>query len=593
MKPLFMGYDANGRKICLDFEYNPHMHAIGATRTGKSKLLEWMIRQHIRNSEGLCLIDPHGTLYEDIVKWCAYHWLDKEIILLNPSEGDRIVGFNPFKKSEAELSVQIDNQIAVILRAWGAENTNETPSLEGWLFGVLDTMLEKDQTIVAAEYLIDFFEPEIREYLTSNLSQQIARSDWMAASKAKTPRQFYLDNMMVSVKNRLRRFLVHPQIMRFMGMRERNIDIGEIMEEGKILLVNLKPSDYLSRENSHLFGALLVYEFFLEAFRRKRTHGEKPTPFYLYIDEFQNFVKTPDIGDMLDQVGKYGLRLILSHQRLGQIERENKDIIDAIFTNVRNRVIFGGLTDETAEYIVRNCFVNQLDLREIKKAIYQTKFWPVYGRDMVYSKAHGYSSGTAGGIATSGGVGSVYRGGEGWFGDMFGSNLLTTSDISVSASNRTNISADSDIESMADIPVFYPVPYEELTSYEFWDLDEQVWRMAEAIKAQLLRHCFIQIPGEPTQPMLVPFVREFPVFESTFLEFQSYLNGKFGALLKEEVDMLMEQERAKLKQQALLALSEGQKPEGMPGPDDQEKIDILDVINRKEAHIPRNTRHKK
>jgi hypothetical protein len=132
MKGLFIGFDANGREIYLDFKENPHFHVIGSTRTGKSKLLEWMIRQNIKNGEGFCLIDPHGFLYDDIVKWCTYHYFDEDIILLNPSEGDYVNGFNPFRRSQAELSVQIDNQITVILRAWGATDSNETPSLERW-----------------------------------------------------------------------------------------------------------------------------------------------------------------------------------------------------------------------------------------------------------------------------------------------------------------------------------------------------------------------------------------------------------------------------------------------------------------------------
>jgi len=562
MKGLFIGFDANGQKIYLDFKENPHFHIIGSTRTGKSKLLEWMIRQNIKKGEGFCLIDPHGFLYDDIVKWCAYHYFDEDIILLNPSEGDYINGFNPFRRSQAELSVQIDNQITVILRAWGATDSNETPSLERWLRCVLEAIVENDQTIIAAEYLIDFFEPEIREYLTSTLSKQLTRSDWKSASNAKTPKQFYDDTQILSTRNRLTRILTHPQVCRFMGMRENNIDIGKIMDEGKILLVNLRPSDHLSRQNSHFFGALLVNEFFEQAFRRKRIDGESPIPFYLYIDEFQNFVKTPDIGDMLDQVGKYGLRLILSHQRLGQIERENKDIIDALFTNVRNRAIFGGLTDETADFVVRNCFVNQLDLKQIKKAIYQTKFWPTYDRDKVYAHTEGSSVGFST-MSTSGKASSIHSAppGEGWFDSFEAPPILSITDSESDIEGDGDFEGYSSSDSVIDIPIYRPVPFQELSSEEYWSLENQIWRMSESLRGQFQRHCFVQIPAQKTQPMLVPFVKSFYVSDNEVTEYERCLYNRTNALPKAEADMIIDMSRRDLRQKALESDNDLTEPE--------------------------------
>ena len=573
MRELFVGCDANKRPIHLDFKENPHMHVIGATRTGKSKFLEWMIRELIKGGQGFCLIDPHGFLYEDIVRWCAYHCLDREIILLNPSSGDHVKGFNPFQKTSADLSVQIDNQIQTITRAWGAQNTDQTPSLELGLRYVLETIAQSDQTLIAGEFLIDFFKKHETEYLLSFVTRSLTKSHGTGILQAKNVRQFLNDMQMLSTRNRLTRFLTHQQILRFMGLRENNIDVAEIIDTGKILLVNLQSSDSLSEENSRVFGALLVNEFYRQALRRTRGPlGDPPSPYYLLIDEFQRFVMSDDISDMLDQAGKFGLRLVLAHQRLGQIEKDREDdLIDAVFTNIKNRAIFGGLTREAARYVAENCFVNQLDLMQIKMAIYQTKFWPVYTRDKVYAQTYGRSdgetaisgsgSGQAAMTGASRGLATV-QGAQGldWFGNAGPVLSITDSVVDMTSQAKTSMassasgtfSGESEAFGEIDIPIFYPVPFEELSSAETWSLEEQIWRMSGALMAQLMRHCFIQMPARNTQPMLVPFVKEPRLFLESVAEYEEHLSQKAGALTKMKADMIIEGEKRKLEQDAQL-----------------------------------------
>src|ERR1022692_3355686 len=108
MNPLHLGYDALRRPIRLDpDDRKTHMHVIGSSGSGKSKFLEWMIRGDLRNRQGFCLLDPHGTLYNDVVKYCAHHVMGRDIIPLNLSAPSSIVGFNPFQKVNiASVSVQ-------------------------------------------------------------------------------------------------------------------------------------------------------------------------------------------------------------------------------------------------------------------------------------------------------------------------------------------------------------------------------------------------------------------------------------------------------------------------------------------------------
>jgi len=326
-----------------------------------------------------------------------------------------------------------------------------------------------------------------------------------------------------------------------MGLKEPNLNLSEIMDELMILLVNLAENgDYFSNINAKLFGALLVNEFFQLAKQRKKDEwGKPPRPFYLYIDEFQNFV-TPDIGSILAQSLKFGLNVILAHQSLGQIENRDKELIDTVLTNAKIRAVFGGMTREYAKLLVGEMFVNQLDLREIKKAIYQTKFWPTYGRDKVYSSSHtdGASSSTASSLG-----GAVHQiEGEGWFGT---SSVISTTASQADVSSDGKIHADTSGE--IDIPIFIPVPYQELASLEYWKLDEQIWRMSDALKEQFQRHCFIKIMNQKTQPMLVPLIKQFYVEQEELLQFENDLYKSIKAISREKVDQILNEQKEELK----------------------------------------------
>src|SRR5919106_7025817 len=113
MKPLHLGYNAIGRSLYLKPEdRKTHMHVIGSSGSGKSKFLEWMIRGDLRNRQGFALLDPHGTLYEDVLQYCAHHVLKQDIIQLDLSQPDSIIGFNPFQRPEhGDVSVHVDRRI--------------------------------------------------------------------------------------------------------------------------------------------------------------------------------------------------------------------------------------------------------------------------------------------------------------------------------------------------------------------------------------------------------------------------------------------------------------------------------------------------
>jgi hypothetical protein len=545
MKSLLLGYDALHRELLLKPEQRKtHTHVIGSSGSGKSKFLESMIRGELRNRQGFCLLDPHGNLYDDVLNYCSHHVLDRDIILLNPSSPNSVIGFNPFQRPDhGNISVLVDRRINATMHAWDRPNTDQTPTLERTLRLIYTVMLDQNLGLPQVQHLIDFNAREIRQHLIEHLSSSPIQKEWREL-QAMRPREWREQTL--SAKNRLFRFLTSPALMRFMGIPGQRLNLTRIMDEGKVLLVNLAPSDELSEENARVFGALLVNEFFEAARRRTSgTFGNDPKPYYLYIDEFQSFVSL-DIADMLDHVRKFGLFTILAHQRFGHLD---ENMTDAVLTNCRIKAVFGGLPSSSARLMAEELFLGELDPRKIKVAIYQTKFWPKYSRDKVYTKS-GSQSTTSGWSETSIHGTSSGNGSSEWFqpGDWFGDPVPTgrSSKSSVSGESQSwgeGISGSEthgESESVADIPILLPVPFQELSSVQYYSADEQLLELTAALKEQFQRHCFIKVQGEKTQAMLVPLVQPFYTPFANQAWYSDKLLTTHGALSAEVADALID-----------------------------------------------------
>lgn len=531
-----LGWNARGRPITLSNELrrSTHTHVLGGSGTGKSKFLEWMIRQDIRAGNGLCLIDWHGTLYNDVLRYCAYQDVGlpgdfRSVVLLNPSQPDFITGFNPFVAGAGDLSVQVSRRVDATIRPWGVTNTDQTPTF-GRICRLLYTfMIENQETLPNAATLLHFKNRALRERAAQGFSDSFSRVEWEELS-AITKIQDWKDEVL-STKNRLTRFVGSKSIRRFMGLLDRNIDLMQVMEEGKILLINLGSSDFLDREAARVFASLFLNEFFETAMRRATLAppGEKPRTFPLYLDEFQEYI-TDDVAAMLDQVRKGGLHMILAHQHLGHFA-DNPRLKESVFTNARIRAVFGGLSTPSASELAEEMFLPDLNTRQIKKAYYHT----IHLYEEQTRTIRGHSSGSAQGTSTGVGLGLGINpdGVEGWFNQP--EEIISRFESESSGSSESDYDADSETE----VPVFVPIPVQELGSETEWSREEKVSRVAEMLKCQQQRHCFIKLDTEKTQPLKVPLVQQFGVAQETLAEYQRELYSKQGALPAAEIDQLL------------------------------------------------------
>ncbi len=540
----FLGQDALGRRVEISGEdRRAHMHVIGSTGSGKSKFLEWLIRQDLKSGQGFCLIDPHGTLYRDVLDYCAHRVIKRDIILLNLSDPRHVVGFNPFRRAKsADVSVQVDRRIIATMHAWNVKNSDNTPTLERTLRLIYTMLIEQNLSFQQAEDLVDFNAREIREKLIRNVKSGLIQKEWQELQQLRF--RDWRDEVL-SAKNKLFRLLTSTTLSRFFNPAENSIDLSEIIENGKVLLVNLAASDHLSSENARVFGAVLVNEFFEVAKRRDTRKSLRP--FYLYLDEFQNFVSM-DITALLAEVRKFKLFAVLAHQRFGQLE---EDLADAVLTNCRIKAVFGGLPVRTAKLMAEELFIGELDPLKIKVAIYQTKFWPKYARDRVYtsSSSRGRSAGRGDNRASSTGSsaasGQFFLPGD-WFSSPEMTGLAETSaaiESSVHATHTSETDFEGEADGVADVPILLPVPFKELSGLQYFTTDEQLIQLTAALKEQFQRHCFIKIHAQKTQPMLVPFVKHFYTSPENLKWYEDRLLLGMGAREASEVDAEIQSRR--------------------------------------------------
>lgn len=556
MKPLFIGYsertdlaeitnwggyDLKGERIELDNkDLETHLHLIGSSGTGKSKMAEWIAREIIRRDEGLCVIDPHGSLYDDILNWLTYLRSDKEIILFNPSYEKRVVGFNPFIFLGGDVSIQVDRMVKATLKAWGEADIYKTPRLVRWLRCLYYVLLEKNYSLEYARYLLSFKDKEVRQFLVSKIGSDLIRNEFEELAGLNRLNDFI--EQVESTKNRLFPLMDSRQIRRIVGLDNNIIDLKDIIENGKVLLVNLQPKEgVLSSESSRLLGTLLLSEIWeISKYRKKDKLGNKPSNFFVMIDEFQLFL-TPDIPEMLVQSRKYGIHMILCHQFLSQLEEEDKKIYGAVMNSAKTKIVFGDLSDEDATIMARNLFPGQIDLKRIKFLIEQTKFWPQVVREKVYNSSRGGSVTKGSGSSNGGGSDTSSSSGMSWNSNIPYTHLGSTFNQSNSRStneswsdNSFESTSESWSEGEADVPFIYPEAFKELSSITSYTLEEQLWEISGLLRNQYQRHFFIRRPGKPTVAGVTPFLEPYDKFEEQKPEYIEKCLRKF--LTTQEVD---------------------------------------------------------
>ncbi len=338
-----------------------HMYVIGKTGTGKSQLLEEMILQDINNGKGIAVVDPHGDLIDGILARMPASRAE-DVIYFDPSDLERPMGLNMLEaKTEEQKHFVVTSIVGLMYKLYDPMKTGIIgPRFEHAIRNaMLTVMVEPGNTFVEVvrvltdsafvqELLPKLQDPIIRRYWTDQIAQTA---------------DFHKSEVLDYIVSKFGRFVTNKLMRNIIGQSQSSFDFRKVMDDGKILLVNLAKGK-IGEENSNFLGLILVPRILISAMSRQEIPESERRDFYLYVDEFQNFA-TPDFAQILSEARKYRLNLIVANQFIGQMEEEVKN---AVFGNVGTVVSFRvGVTD--ANYLQHEFqpTFNEADLINIDK----------------------------------------------------------------------------------------------------------------------------------------------------------------------------------------------------------------------------------
>ncbi|MBU1146565.1 type IV secretion system DNA-binding domain-containing protein [Patescibacteria group bacterium] len=341
-----------------------HVYMIGKSGVGKTNLMESMIVQDIANGEGVAVVDPHGDLIEYILAHVPKERID-DIIVFDPSDIDRPIGLNMLEaKDESQKDFAVQEMISIFYKLFPPEMIG--PMFEHNMRNVMLTLmsdLENPGTI--AEIPRMFSDNDFQKSWVAKVKDPVVRSFW-EKEMAKTS-DFHKSEMLGYLISKVGKFVENEMMRNIIGQSRSGFNLREIMDKKKVLLVNLSKGR-TGEINASLLGLIIVSKLQMAALSRADLPEEQRHDFYLYIDEFQNFI-TDSIATILSEARKYKLCLNIAHQYVGQLVKDNKtEIRDAVFGNAGTMVSFRIGVDD-AEIIAKEFAptVNEYDLLNVEK----------------------------------------------------------------------------------------------------------------------------------------------------------------------------------------------------------------------------------
>jgi len=306
-----------------------HVYLIGRTGTGKSTLIETLILQDIKYGRGCALIDPHGDLAER-VRARVPEERASDLTYMDVADPTQPYGYNPLRRVRADrvplaASGLLESFRMLFPDAWGVR-------MEHVLRNALYALLEyRDATM--PDILRILTDRSFRTKVLGKCTNDQVRAFWSDEYAKYNPR--YRQEMIAPIQNKAGAFLADPRLHRIFTSAPVDLHIRKHMDEGRILIVNLSKGR-LGEDSAHLLGALLVTTISLAAFSRADTAEHHRRPFFVYVDEFQNFT-TQSVANMISELRKFGIGLTLAHQHLHQLDEE---VRHAVLGNVGTLIAF-------------------------------------------------------------------------------------------------------------------------------------------------------------------------------------------------------------------------------------------------------------
>lgn len=310
-----------------------HMYLIGKTGMGKSQVLENMAIQDIRNGHGMAVVDPHGDMIERLLNFIPPERIN-DVVYFNPADLNYPIAFNVLEQVASEQRHLIASGLIGVFKKIWADSWG--PRLEYVLHNAISALLEyPGSTLLGIMRMLT--DKSFRKRVISKISDPVVRAFWVE-EYSKYPDRFQAEAI-APIQNKVGRFLASSLMRNIVGQVASTISIRDIMDNKKILLINLSKGR-VGEDNSSLLGALMITKMQIAAMSRVDIPENERKDFYLYVDEFQNFA-TESFADILSEARKYRLNLILAHQYIAQLINDNSTKVrDAVFGNVGTLITF-------------------------------------------------------------------------------------------------------------------------------------------------------------------------------------------------------------------------------------------------------------
>lgn len=320
-----------------------HMYVIGRTGSGKTEIMKYMSVQDIKNGEGLCIIDPHGDFIEDILPHIPKSRAE-DVILFEPFDMERPLGLNMLEvDSEGQKDFAVQEMISIFYKLV------TDPAMLGPMFehnmrnAMLTLMADEEHPGTITDIPRIFTDTEFQKYKVSKLKDPVVKLFW-EKEMAKTS-DFHKSEMLGYLISKVGRFVENAMMRNIVGQSKSAFNFRDVMDKRKILLINLAKGK-VGEINAKLLGLIIVSKLQMAALSRADMKEADRPDFYLYVDEFQNFI-TDAFSSILSEARKYRLNLIVAHQYLGQLEQQagaqgaaSKDLRNAVFGNAGTMVCF-------------------------------------------------------------------------------------------------------------------------------------------------------------------------------------------------------------------------------------------------------------
>lgn len=331
-----------------------HMYAIGKTGTGKSTMLRNMIIDDIQKGRGVAVVDPHGDLIQHVLDFIPDHRVE-DVVYFNPADREHPIGFNLLESVDPDLrSIVASGLMSIFTKLWA---NVWSARMEYILRNVVLALLEYPNATLL-EIMKLLVDPAFRRKVLYHVKDPVIRDFFLNEYEKYDPR--FRTEAIAPIQNKVGQFLSSSTIRNIMGQMHSTIDMREIMDNGKILLVDLAVGK-IGEDNAALLGSMIITKIQLAAMGRADVPEEERPDFYLYVDEFQNFA-TESFAVILSEARKYRLNLIITHQYIAQMP---EIVASAVFGNVGTIVAFrvgasdaGALAKEFEPVFTENDLVN-------------------------------------------------------------------------------------------------------------------------------------------------------------------------------------------------------------------------------------------